>query len=207
MGVQHDDRAQRIARHVDGKLLPRLAPSVERLADRLDRGSVSPILLARPAPGYAPLCPATRKVLAFDRPASAVIPLACLVVVFGGSSVVIALLELAAGHWQVAVKVLPGAVLGILGAIGCPFMLAGRLRELRRVLARCVVVPARVASATPVGGIPKSHALMIECWYEGVMRHHVLVYTSRECELLGWTPDLLVDTQDNNRVLLKDFYV
>jgi hypothetical protein len=90
---------------------------------------------------------------------------------------------------------------------------AARIRALRRVFARCVVVPARVLSVqieksvSVKGAQSEDLRLTIEYIYAGARREASPQHEPPVSGLIGATPALLVDTANPNQVYLRDLYI
>jgi hypothetical protein len=203
--------AMRLA-SIYGRLIPRLAPVVDRLADWLDRRPPTPdaasiILRAPPAPtGGARLRPDTRKVLAFDGSASSLVLIASFVSMLTVPGPFMALVPTKGGDVVAGLVV---TFLGLLGVSACLVAVARRLRELRRAFARGVVLPARLISAVPHVGLrgQRSIALTVAYVHEGTRYEAWLSYSEEASQLVGPAPEVLVDTQHPSHVFIRDLYV
>jgi hypothetical protein len=154
--------------------------------------------------------PATRKVLTFDAEAGLPLVVGAWLALFGAVAVGRALAALGAGFrwWEIALAVGAGLV-GTAGPSMCAVAAADRVNRLRAVVGRSIAVPARVVSATRDVGLRASAGfrLSVEYGYGGATRHATLIHSALERDLLGGTPDLLVDAAAPDNVLPKDFYV
>ncbi len=154
----------------------------------------------------------TRKILAYEK-------------VTGGGGYVGLALMLILGAMSVSMlhyavtkedpRALVGTVLTGLGAGGCAFWsvfdMAKRLRQVRRHLGQCAVVEGRVTAAPLVERVNKHGYYMELC----LTVEYVFAGRTWEAQtcveppmgaLIGWTPELLVDTQNPASILFRDFY-
>jgi hypothetical protein len=207
-----EERARRLVALVDQKLLPRFAPYVDRLAVGSDRG---PILRAPPPPGWVPLRLDTRRALAFDGELTAWLIFAVVVVIVVWAHAVAAITEFVShDKWWLYVLAVVAGVVALAVTIGMLVAsarrTAARICVLRAVLARSVVVPARIGAATLMRthGVLLAITVTVDYEYAGAWRRGFTCMRDRAAyALLGPTPEILVDTQRPDNVLFKDIYV
>ncbi len=203
------DARAAIARYADGKLIARLAPLVEWVADRIDRPASPRDAIPRaPSQGQVRLEPVTRKVLAFD--ARGAVPGAVLFMFVGFSLASITDEHLTKGHAQPWMLVSIACTPVCLWFLAYMYVVALRLRTLRSLLATCVVVvPSRVIRSYHLklgteGDVEFN--VEFEYWYAGRAYQYRHVYKRKEYALIGETPELVVPTSSPQDVLIRDFY-
>jgi hypothetical protein len=213
-GMPVIDHAERIAIYVRHKEATRLAPLLELLCGRGKRGApafdAARMLPGRPPPGWVPLVPVTRKVLAFDGPARTPLVIVFFSLLYAvWPAGVFVYLFITKGDWRMLMGGIVASFVGIGSLVGCVLAMVGRLRSLHQMFARCVVVPGRVTAAVPQKDRSNqtSVSLTIEYLYAGVRHQTAISYGTWETALMGSTPELLVDTEDPGRVFIRDFYV
>jgi hypothetical protein len=209
-----DERARQITLLANGRLLSKLAPLVERFAGGPGPG---PLLRAPPAPGWVPLRLDTRKVLAFDDGSRTPILWAPYVFIFMGLFAGGMLSSFASrGDWGSLVGGIVASCIAIGAVVGCPLRVLARIRALRAVLARSVVAVGRISARSE-----RYHSgidVTVEYGYAGAW-HSAVVYVGLDAymllglkggeayALLEQTPEILVDTANPDRILIKDLYV
>jgi hypothetical protein len=200
------DLAHRIDRYAGRFGLATLAPVFDRLADRLDRGAAlpeaGPIFPARPGPTPVPPHPSTRKMLAFD------VKLRTYV----GSAVgcfILMMLKLLLGFFR-------GVGWGTVFHSGVMLLLmpwllrraVARLRELRRVIPRCTVVPARLGIKQRLPSRSGTKLIVSILYTLGeTQREVVMEYPWGLWDLVSLSPDLLVDPESPEQPLIRDYYI
>ena len=201
--------------------MPRLAPVVEplaRLRDLLPSFldvewydlAVKLVVRPLPAPQGVPLRPSTHKVLAFDFQARVAAGAGCVFALLWGCAAAVSLFDLVNDRdWRgwpgfAATVVMCGWSLfgGVLGA-------ALRLREIRRVVARSIIVPARFTPAMPGQDrqMWRRIPFRVEFSHAGRVYQVTRLYRKGESELIGPTPEILMDTKFPGAFLFKDLYV
>ncbi len=182
------DAREAIARYADGKLIARLAPLVEWVADRIDRPASPRDAIPRaPSQGQVRLEPVTRKVLAFDDSPKvwlAGVALVVLLVVWPEASGEYT--PLTTDRAQTWVLVSIRCVMVCVGFIICVYGMALRLRTLRRLLATCVVVPSRMTDDRWDGD---GLSMTFEYSYAGTAYQYKVTYSLREQALICDTPE------------------
>jgi hypothetical protein len=208
------DHAERIAIYVRHKEATRLAPLLDLLCGRGNRGArafdAARMLPVRVPPGWVPLVPVTRKVLAFDGPARSPLVIVFFSLLYAlWPAGVFVYLFITKGDWRMLMGGIVAAFVGIGSIVGCVLAMVGRLSSLHQTFARCVVVPGRVAAAVPQKDRFDQTSVLqtIEYFYAGVRRQTTISYGTWETGLMGPTPEILVDTQDPGNVFIRDFYV
>jgi len=204
-------RREWIDAYVKRKWIPRLAPRVERVADWLDgRAGIrdeGPILRAPPSPGAVRLRPDARKVLAFDYNTAFRLVWTLLFVELAASEAIgDNVLHQFGFLAYLGVELLALSV----ALVGFVLAVAHRLCQLRRLLARCVVVTARLVTTQSVDtdqlGTFTSFAL--EYVYAGALytSRVMLLWSEEKRRFVGNAPEVLVDTRAPTNVLIRDFY-
>ncbi len=207
---QEHERLRWLAVYANRNARTALAPVVERLADLRDGGAYAVPHVVRPAPpGWVPLRPVAAKVLAFDEAVRDSAMGVCLAAFFGWAAASTAYISPDRVHAKVWVVGLIAVGVASLGVAAWAFMVAGRLCVLRRILSRSVVVPARVISSEryiPNRGLAKKFTLTFQYQYAGGTYKASGIFDQPACWGMGWAPELLVDTNTPQFVIVRDLY-
>ncbi len=205
-------RTTPVAKYVRRSGVAMFAPLV-KLADwMLDRWAPSDaahVLGASPGPGWIPLRPDIRKVLAFDDKTRGLIWIAilCLYPAPVGIQGIVEFVR--QGHWNALARGIFASSLTVLGWIACVFYVASRVRELRSLFARCVVVTAQFTSAVPYA-TPKSMMVKMSLVYvcSGIRYETDLKLTTSQSGLVGVgsMTQIIVNPQCLSQIFLRDFY-
>ncbi len=193
-------------------------PILERIAARLDRRAgirnEDPSLRAPPPAGAVGLFrPTTRKVLAFDLGRTWGTTTSILVFVFPMVWALVHALEEA-----IRLRGLRGVLplgmflfVGIVWFFGFTLVLARRVCWCRRVLARCVVVTARIVATEGAAGWSGSAGqpmwVHLEYTHDGELYRSKISCWAADQRLLGSAPEILVDTEMPTQVLFRDLCV
>ena len=208
-----------IERYVQHGYVPKLAPIVDRirqLLDNRDRARASAPILRAPLPlGWIPLCPATRKILAFDHGARLPVIYAAIPGLYSTMAALGGLYRLAVEHDArgLAQFFVASAIVG-LSVLAASIGAAVRVRKLERLFAACVFLPGRTTSAIlslqtePRTGRSKNmQHLTVEYVFAGTVRHTSLVFEQPVGSMVVAAPALLVHTARADQVFIRDFYV
>jgi hypothetical protein len=211
-----DERARRIAACVDRRLLPKLAPLVERFAnvrglmpafaDDEPRWYDPLVELVTPPPPplpKPPLRPSTRKVLAFEFRARFIAGGGCLATLFWACLGAFEAVEDRRPWPALGGAMLACALSVLFGLVGAALL----LHELRRTVARSVVVPALFTPAPGPAGVGPWRAFHVAYAYGGETYEVTRRYRRTHADLIGPSPDLLVDTKYPGVFLFKDLCV
>jgi hypothetical protein len=195
-----------------------LAPVVERVADWLDRrsgvASTDPVLRSPPVAGWVRLRPVARKLLSYDYEMESSASLGgALLYMLGFFTVVTLATSFVRHDPRVLVATVVLMLLMFACAVSIVLAMAKRLCHLRRHIARCEVVQGRVIAApveravnSKTGAVSFSCKLTIEYLYAGKVWRGQSTIDAPMGALIGWAPELLVDTQDPTSFLFRVFY-
>ncbi len=215
--VPSHTRREWIDARVKRSWLAKLAPPVEWIADLLDRRAGvrdDPIWRAPPFPGAVRLRPVTRKVLLFDYKIKLPIVIAgifvggLIVEDWGLNGLAQSYIETGGINDLTLTQFVRMSFMVCVMVIGCVLAMGHRLHRLRQVLARCVVVTARVLATTSqnLDDLGTWAAVRVEYLYGGVLYTSYVSLWLQPSGLIGSAPELLVDTQMPTEVLIRDFY-